>query len=164
MDYIWNNIFKSTKEKEIQNILKEITLFNNLNRKQINKLAKHTHLREYKAGEMIFKEKDPGLGIYVIKKGAVKVVSSHNLLGKEKVLAELSIGDFFGELALVDEVPRSATTIATKDSILIAFFRPDLLSLCNMDPYLGNKILMELGKVIAKRLRKTNDELQKVKA
>lgn len=163
-DYIWNNLFKIDKDKELQNILKSVKLFASINKKQLDKLVKHTHLRHYKAGDIIFKEKDPGLGMYIISTGGVKVISNNNILGKETILAELEPGDFFGELALVDEVPRSATTVATKDSQLIAFFRPDLLSLCNMDPVLGNKLLMELSKVIALRLRKTNEELNKIKS
>ena len=79
--------------------------------------------------------------------------------GGRQVLAELTKGDFFGELALLDEEPRSATAKAIESSNLIGFFRTDLLVLIKRYPDLGNKILLNLSRVLGERLRQTNLEL-----
>ena len=79
--------------------------------------------------------------------------------GSKNVLAELSDQDFFGEIALLDKKPRSAGAVATVPSILLGFFRPDLLSLMERNPALSSKILTNLGAVLAERLRKTNELL-----
>ena len=75
--------------------------------------------------------------------------------------ASLKSGDFFGELALLDEEPRSASAVSTQPSTLIGFFRTDLLTLMKRSPELGNKILLNLSRVLGERLRRTNQELAK---
>ena len=95
--------------------------------------------------------------MYVIIHGTVKIIDNDS----ETVFASLIDGDFFGELALLDEEPRSASAIATAPAKLIGFFRTDLLTLMKRDPDLGNKILLNLSRVLGERLRKTNEELLK---
>ena len=88
-------------------------------------------------------------------KGTIKITIGTRS-GDEKVLAELKEGDFFGELALFDNEPRSANALATTDSKLIGFFTADLLSLQDRNPQMTNKILMNLGSMLGERLRSTN--------
>ena len=96
--------------------------------------------------------------MYVIIDGSVKIIDHDT----DTVFASLLNDDFFGELALLDEEPRSATAVAEEPSELVGFFRTDLLTLMERDPVLGNKILMNLSRVLGERLRKTNEELAKV--
>ena len=88
-------------------------------------------------------------------KGTIKITIGTRS-GDERVLAELKEGDFFGELALFDNEPRSANALATTDSKLIGFFTADLLSLQDRNPQMTNKILMNLGSMLGERLRNTN--------
>ena len=76
--------------------------------------------------------------------------------GDENILANLKEGDFFGELALFDDEPRSANAISIEDSKLIGFFTADLLSLQERNPEMANKILFNLGGMLGERLRSTN--------
>jgi len=77
-------------------------------------------------------------------------------------VAELAEGDFFGEMALLDESPRSAAAIAMETSQIIGFYRPDLMNLLKTKPALGSKILLSLSEVLVTRLRATNEDLVKV--
>ena len=95
--------------------------------------------------------------MYVLIDGSVKIIDNDS----ETVFASLEGGDFFGELALLDEEPRSASAVATTPSRLIGFFRTDLLTLMKKNPELGNQILLNLSRVLGERLRKTNEELAK---
>ena len=113
------------------------------------------HHRTYASGDFVFKNRAPGEGMYIIMKGTIKITIGTRS-GDEKVLAELKEGDFFGELALFDNEPRSANALATTDSKLIGFFTADLLSLQDRNPQMTNKILMNLGSMLGERLRSTN--------
>lgn len=99
--------------------------------------------------------------MYVIEEGEVKIVFRNGVGGK-KELALLGKGDFFGDLSLLDESPRSATAISSIGSKIIGFFRPDLVSLLSRSPKLGTKILFKLGEVIGTRLRVSNEQLAKL--
>ena len=94
--------------------------------------------------------------MYIILKGKVQVIYEPT----QQVIAELFDGDFFGELALVDDSPRSATVIARMDCEMLGFFRSDLLDLIERKPKLGLAISLQLMSVISERLRKSNDQVQ----
>ena len=82
----------------------------------------------------------------------------------KKELAILKDGDFFGEIALIDESPRSASAICRTDCQIIGFFRPDLFEIIEKHPRLGIKIVLKLAEIIAERLRRTNQEVTQLKA
>jgi CRP-like cAMP-binding protein len=147
----WSNIFKK-EEKEHYNIfkvLKNVPLFQDLNKKELKAIERILHHREYESDEVIIKENEIGLGMYIIESGVVYITA-----GKEnKLLAVLGKGDFFGEIALLLEVPRTANAIAHKPTKMLGFFEPDLVNLIEKDPRTGNKILFRLAGMTAERLR-----------
>jgi CRP/FNR family cyclic AMP-dependent transcriptional regulator len=101
--------------------------------------------------------------MYIVQDGEVSIM----LMGKdgnERELTVLSDGDFFGELALLDESTRSANAICKSDCLLIGFFRPDLFELVEKNTTLGIKIVLKLAEIVAQRLRQTDKELAKVKS
>jgi CRP/FNR family cyclic AMP-dependent transcriptional regulator len=159
MNNLWANIFKEKKTQgnSAQDILMKVPLFENLSRREINRTEQLLHRREYQQNEVIFSQGDPGLGMYIILGGTVEIVSEPS----REVLARLEEGDFFGELALLDESPRSATAIAVTPCRMLCFFHPDLLDLIRRDPGLGVKILFRLAGVIGERLRKTDLSISK---
>lgn len=155
-DTIWSNIFKKEEKKEtnIFMVLHRIPIFQDLNRKELKAIDRILHRRTYKEGEIIFSENEPGVGMYIIESGKV-----HISLGKEnKLLAVLSDGDFFGEMALLLESPRTATAIANAPLKMLGFFQPDFFGLLQTQPRTGNKVLHWLAKMIAERLRQTSME------
>ncbi len=161
MDSLWGNIFKtSQKEKDgIRTILRKIPIFENLGNRELAMVERILHRREYKLDEAIFSEGDPGLGMYIIETGTAEVASG---AGKN-VLAELHSGEFFGELALLDESARTATVIAKTPCRLLCFFQPDLFDLIERTPRLGVKILFQLARVIGARLKKANEDINELK-
>ncbi len=151
------------KPTEIESLLAKVPVFENLKRRELRTIAGIVHRRQYVAGEYVFYQDDPGLGMYVIEDGEVVVA----LMEKDKIKKELAIlkdGDFFGELALLDESPRSASVIVRTDAGLIGFFRPDLFEVIEKSPATGLKIVLKLAEIIGERLRNTNQELAKVRA
>jgi CRP-like cAMP-binding protein len=163
MDFIWNNIFrKRTKdEADIADLIKKVPIFEDLNRLELKEFLRISHLRTYKPGEIIFYEGEPGVGMYIIQKGRVRIFKEAEE-GKTTELAVLEDGDFFGELALLDDSPRSACAMAITETKVIGIFRPDLFSLFERKPKLGNKVLLRLANMIGQRLKATNEQLQQL--
>ena len=154
---LWPNLFRNWNrtESEIVYTLRQVPIYKDFSKKEFTELEKLVHHRTYASGDFVFKNRAPGEGMYIIMKGTIKITIGTRS-GDEKVLAELKEGDFFGELALFDNEPRSANALATTDSKLIGFFTADLLSLQDRNPQMTNKILMNLGSMLGERLRSTN--------
>jgi CRP-like cAMP-binding protein len=162
---LWENFFRDRKkaEDDLEKLLLEVPIFSQLSQRELRQVCSIVHRRHYAPGEYIFTQGDPGLGMYVIERGKVEIIFQDDS-GAEKKLALLADGDFFGDLSLLDESPRSATAVAQIDSKIIGFFRPDLVALLSRSPKLGTKILFKLGEVIGTRLRVTNEQLAKSNA
>ncbi|MFQ5649487.1 MAG: cyclic nucleotide-binding domain-containing protein [bacterium] len=162
-DAIWGNIFKKegSKKQTALAILKNVPLFKGMRSSELNELEKLIHRRRYRADETIFFEGEPGVGMYIVQEGTIAIYKNKSETEREE-LVELGRGEFFGELALLDESPRSATAVALEESKILGLFRPDLLELIERKPRLGNKLLFELAHLIGERLKHTNEELQSV--
>ena len=158
----WANFFNSSTEKiDLQKSLLSIPIFEGLNKRDCAALINLIHHRIYVAGEYVFYQGDPGLGIYLIREGEVEI--KRNMQdGETLTLVNLQRGDFFGELALVDGEKRSASAIAKSDSKLAVIFKPDLDEYIEKFPKKGIKILEGISKIIAARLRKVNDEYYEI--
>lgn len=102
------------------------------------------HLRSFKAGEVIFSAGDAGDGFYVVEKGRVRicVVVGHS---EPRTLAMIGQGDYFGEMAVIDDAPRSATAIADVDTVALFLGRDKLLQLLQRRPQLAWNIIREFS-------------------
>lgn len=161
IDTFWGNIFKFNHMQDTLSILNKIPLFQHLKIYEVVKISKILHARNYYQNEFVFQEKEPGAGMYIVKSGSVKIFMK-SPDGKSHEVAVLKKGDFFGESALIDESPRSASAIALENTELLGFFRADLMNLMDRDPVLSAKILMRLAIVITQRLRQTNLALKQL--
>jgi CRP-like cAMP-binding protein len=102
--------------------------------------------RSAKAGEVIFKEGDEADQLFAIKSGEIAIQ-----LGN-RTLAELSANSIFGEMALIDDAPRSATAVAKTDVELVPISEKQFLFLVSQTPFFALKVM----RVLARRLRATN--------
>ncbi len=153
----WANLFKTPTEKsELEEVLLSMPPFKNLNNKNIKLLMKVLHNRIYAANEYVFFQGDPGIGLYLIIRGEILITEEMN--GERFDLSLLTRGDFFGELALLDDEKRSASAIALKDSQLAVIFKPDLDEFVETHSKDGIKILRGLSQIVATRLRNLNQD------
>ena len=155
MNSFWGNIFRRSDESSIESLMEEIPLFEGLSSRDLDAVISILHRREYEADEVLFRQGNPGVGMFIIQSGAIDIV--YDPTGD--TLATLEDGDFFGELALLNETPRSASAIAREPSVLFGLFRPDLLGLLDRKPSLGVDLLLRMSRVISERLIQSNDEL-----
>jgi CRP/FNR family transcriptional regulator, cyclic AMP receptor protein len=162
---LWKNIFSERviHKGSTEEVLSKVPAFVDLTARELKEVAAIVHKREYRSGEPVFYQGDPGLGMYIIQEGEVSIAISGKD-GEGRELAVLSDGDFFGELSLLDESLRSADALCKTDCLLIGFFRPDLFELIEKHSTLGNKIVLKLAEIVAQRLRQTDKELSKLKS
>ncbi|MDA8078223.1 MAG: cyclic nucleotide-binding domain-containing protein [Nitrospiraceae bacterium] len=155
MNTLWGNVFKNSKKdpQDVRDILKGVPIFEELSGKELFQIGRILHEREYQPDEAVFRQGDPGVGMYIIAEGVVEIRNDPS----GQVLTKLEGGEFFGELSLLEDAPRTASAVTRTPCRLLCFFQPDLLDLINRHPRLGVKILFRLAKTIGERLRKTNE-------
>jgi len=138
--------------------LKKVPLFESLSAPELEKIEKISTLEAFARDAVIFKEGDLGDRCYVITNGDVRISKFIPNIGEE-ALAVLKPGDYFGEMALIDNYPRSAHAIANTDVVVLAINKADLDKMLIMDRELGYKLLWAFTKTLSKRLRETNEKL-----
>ena len=141
----------STSDKEY---LQKLKIFANFKPKELEFLTTVSDFEDFKKGELIVKEGESGNCMYVIVSGSVRVF--HDSGGKSFKLANLQTGDFFGELALVDPFPRSASIIAEEDCQLLRIAQTTVGVLAGASPRTAIKLLVAIGHSLAARLRAGN--------
>jgi CRP/FNR family transcriptional regulator, cyclic AMP receptor protein len=102
--------------------------------------------RQIKAGDVIFREGDQAQELFVIRSGEVRIQIGN------RTIAELSADSIFGEMALIDNEPRSATAIAVTDVELVSVSEKQFLFLVSQTPFFALRVM----RVLAQRLRATN--------
>lgn len=125
---------------------------------ELQQLEDAAHVRQFRAGEQIFSSGDPGDGFYVVKSGQVQISA---VVGNDqtRVLATIGPGDFFGEMALLDDAPRSATARAESDTKALFLSREELLGLLEEQPRLALNLVREFSKRMRALNRKYLDEI-----
>ena len=107
-----------------------------------------------KPGDCIVRQDEPGDTMFIIVAGAARVMHRH---GDAKVeLAQLGEGDFFGELALIDRLPRSADVEAVMDSTLLSISQATIRAFAGVSPHAAFKLLIAIGRVLVNRFRSGN--------
>jgi CRP/FNR family cyclic AMP-dependent transcriptional regulator len=153
----WNVILKKIRGKEgnIIPVLRTVPLFEGLAFRDLKKIELIVHERTFMPDEVVFYERQPGTGMYIIKEGLIKITKTIN--GDQMKISELGEGDFFGEMSLLEDYPRSAQATAVIKTEVLGIFRPDLFDLIECNPRLGSKILMKLSQRLSSRLRRMTD-------
>jgi CRP-like cAMP-binding protein len=126
-----------------------VPLFKGLEDQDLRAIASLSKEMTFREGETIVKEGDAGLGFYVIINGGA-VVKRRN-----KIVAKLQRGSFFGEMALFDDQPRSADVVATEPTKCLVLLRWNFWSLVSKN----KKVVRGLFKEMARRLRATNESM-----
>ena len=157
---IWAYIFGPPKEKQTMiQLLKELPVFEGLSQRELVAIERIIHQRRYNAGESIFGEDMLGAGMYIVKEGEVAITKRINK-NKEIELAVIEERNFFGEMALIDEMPRSASAKAKRDTVLFAFCKPDLENIMERNPKVAATIITNIARLVYKRLVQANENLE----
>jgi signal transduction histidine kinase len=131
--------------------LESIPLFRGLNRIELQALRLIAQERQVPAGRDIFREGDPGDGVYFVKNGQVEIFGGASS-GERRVFSSLGPGEIFGEMAVIELRPRSATAAAVQNTVVYFLPRGEMLSLIERSPALAFGLLQQ----ISHRLRELN--------
>lgn len=136
-------------------LVERVSLFAGLDAESLRELTSAMRRRVFRPGEVIFHRDDPGQVLYVIQTGKVKIyITSPD--GQEVSLAVFGQGDYFGELALLDGQPRSASAVAIEQADTFALQRSDFISAVMRHP----RIAIQVMGVLSRRLRQTDSMIE----
>lgn len=138
-----------------EKFMKQVPLFQTLPSADMKKLCSALRTQMIKKGEVLFQKDSEGTALYIIKEGSIKIVLP-SPSGDEVILAIFSKGDFFGEMALLDGMPRSADAVGVGSCELLVLDRSDFLSFLTSNKNVIQCVLSSLSM----RLRKTDDHLE----
>ncbi|MBW2700948.1 MAG: Crp/Fnr family transcriptional regulator [Deltaproteobacteria bacterium] len=136
----------------IRELLKKVSIFANIDDQALGRLASLVQVREVGKDSLIFGQDDSGDALFIIASGRVKVVL-YGENGKEITLTFFGEGDFFGEMSLLDDMPRSANVITCEASTLVILKRSDFVAHLEESPATAINVLGELSR----RLRKADE-------
>ncbi len=141
-------------EQDTAALLSSLEVFSALEGRELEQVAQLAVPRSFDRGEVIFREGDRGVALYVVRSGSVSIRREHPG-GRTLALAELRPGSMFGELAAFGDEVRSATAEALESTALVAILGTDMQRVLRSDPDIALKMLAAL----AERVRRLNDRL-----
>ena len=148
---------RSSPELDRIQFLKTVPFFNELSHRQLKTVSDIMFERNFEPDELIFTEGQPGAALFLILDGKVAVE-----MCREKritILAILERGAFLGEMASINEAPRSANARSLERTCALALYRNDLSRLIQRDPQAACQIYRALASIVGDRLRSTNELL-----
>lgn len=128
-------------------LLGRVPLFLDLSKRDLDRLAAACAERDYAAGQVILREGDPGIGLFVIVSGRVRV--TQQLGGEPRELSTAGPGEVVGEMSLLDDLPRSATVTAIEPTKVLVLQVFDFRAALHEDPDIALRLLA----VLSRRLR-----------
>jgi len=134
--------------------LAAVPLFSQLTRKDLSRLGRAVVERKYKAGDTIVKEGEQAVAFFMITKGKAEAVAGSSK--KQTKLGELGPGAVFGEMALLDGMPRANTVKALTDTECLVMSRWDFVAELRTNPHIAVAMLP----ILSKRLRDADDRLR----
>jgi uncharacterized membrane protein len=135
-------------------LLRSIALFEGLGDDDLRELGESLQRRAFAAGEMVFDQGDAGSSMYIVESGEVNIHLPGDA-SRRISLKDIARGEYFGELALFDEKPRSASALATTDAVLLELQRSTLETFLGRRP----RVAMAILRTMSERLRETNTML-----
>ncbi len=139
--------------------LRQIAFLKQLDYFELKTFSRLLHQREYKPGEVVFREGYPHAVLYIVRQGNIDIVLEEGDAEPIK-LAELPEKSFFGEIGLFIDTNRTATAIASQPTILFAVSKIDFQDFIHKFPRIGVKIVYELGKRLSDNIVETNKKLR----
>jgi len=136
--------------------LQRISLFQGISRREFGHLFQSLVVRPYAPGEILFHEGDVGRALFILESGHVEI-SCKSASGEMRRIAVLNPGDYFGEMALLDDRPRTATAAAMEPVRVHLLYKADLEKLVRTVPHIGAAIMTHLAVLLAARLRSMTD-------
>lgn len=148
---LYRRLFRSRLDphtREIAEVLRGVPALNHLSANALYAMASAAHRRTYRRGESLYYEGDPGLGLYVIESGRVRLTSDADP-NRKRSLRELQKNEIFGVLSLLGDFRRLETAETITEARVLGFFRPDLKNVMRRNPNAAAEITMAIARYVA---------------
>jgi CRP-like cAMP-binding protein len=142
---------------KVPEFLESVSLFQDLDGPALATFTSLLVAKKIKAGETVFRELDESDALYLVERGRI-VVSKHIHNDVDVVITRFNPGDFFGEMGLFDDAPRSASAQAEIDTVLWMLARPAFKKILTDHTEIAAKVCYRMVNVFIHRLRATNDQ------
>jgi CRP-like cAMP-binding protein len=134
--------------RDIAEFLRGVSVLNHLSSGALYAMAGATHRRTYRQGESLYYEGDPGLGLYIVESGRVRLITNRDP-DCTCELRVLEATEMIGGLSLLGDFRRLETAETVTEAQVLGFFRPDLKTVMRRDPKMGAEIVMALSRHVA---------------
>ena len=141
-----------------EDVLKKVDLFANLDKKELQTIGSTCQERKYPAGTTLVSQGDTGVGLYVITSGKVRITQATHPDRAEEELGTQGAGTVLGEMALLDDLPRSATITAIEDTTALLLPVWDFRSALHSHPDIAIKLLAVLSRRLRNAERRVHDQ------
>lgn len=144
-------IFKrqeDARSREIAATLRRVPLFQGLSRAALYELADAMHTRSYKRDEFLYYERDPGLGMYIVQGGRIRLIVEDQD-GAVHEIRQVEDHEIFGFLSIFGDFRRMESAQAVSESRVLGFFRPDLKTMIKRNPRTGAHVIAALARNMA---------------
>jgi CRP/FNR family cyclic AMP-dependent transcriptional regulator len=150
--------FTDARFSKRKDFLRSLPFCKGLANRELGYLLQSFHSRTYHEGEVLFLEGDIGRALFVVESGQIEL-SKLDKNGKSHTMSVMGPGNFLGEMALLEQLPRSASAKALEKSTLLLLYRSKLDSILHFHPRIGVSIMAHLARLLSARLRKTSEKL-----
>jgi CRP-like cAMP-binding protein len=134
---------------------RDIAMFDRLDEEELRIVAKYMNYRDVEPGETVFKEGEKGAYMCFVAEGELEILKK-NLEGETVVISTLKTGASIGEMAVIDNFPRSATVRARTKGTLLTLSRYSFDTILKQQPDIGIKLFQSLSRLLCLHLRKTS--------
>lgn len=150
---LFARILMDREMKEKIEFFGKISIFNGLNSIDVGRLVTAMYCRAYDKDDVICSEHEIGKALFIIMDGEVAITRKSGLLKEDKVLSRLKSGEFFGEMALLEEKPRSATAKAVTPCKMCIIYKANFDSMIDKNPKIGLVVIKNIAVILSSRLR-----------
>jgi CRP-like cAMP-binding protein len=140
---------------EITEVTRKSDIFQGLSDGELSQLAQICKMVSYPAGETICSEGECGSEVYVLAEGLASVVAARTGNKKSKI-GKISQGEIFGEMSIIEDLPRVADLVTDVDSKLVVINRYELENLMNKNPHLGKIVMQNIAQGLSRKLRRSS--------
>lgn len=144
-------------EKKRLELLQRMPIFGGIREDILEFLLQVSHVVSVKSGDFFFHENEPGTSMFVLESGKAAVMKLWK--GRQRLLRYFEQGDCFGEMALMDLCPRSASVVASEDCVAVEIPASCLYQIHKKDLEQFTLIQMNMGREVSRRLREADDQL-----